>query len=73
MSGKWNLCELDNGTMWLSDGVNGISCEGAIRLLVLLKNLAKASGPASINNGVLWLSDGSSCDMRRAVDDAESP
>ena len=44
MSDKWSLYEMDNGTMWLTDGVDGISCEAAFRLYNMLKSLAKVSG-----------------------------
>ena len=73
MSDKWSLYEMDNGTMWLTDGVDGISCEAAFRLYNMLKSLAKVSGRVSINDGSLLLPDGSAYDLRRAIDDAELP
>jgi len=61
------LVTLDDGRLWLTDGITGIECESAIKFMGILKELSDCNCNASLNDGLLWLEDGTNYDLKELL------
>jgi hypothetical protein len=67
---QYQLITLDDGRAWITDGITGIECESAIKILEILKELSDCNCEASINTGMLWLEDGTNYDLKKLIKEA---
>ena len=59
---RHSTCKLEDGREWLTDGISGIECHAAIKLLGIFKELSACNCTATIIEGMLVLEDGTSYD-----------